>query len=176
MTCIVAVSDGNKVYMAGDSCAVDDSTITSRQNPKVFINNGIAIGYCQSFRMGQIIQYIFVPPTIHKNIDLMEYMVTSFVPALKDCLDENDFPAHDDDKENWSVIVGIENKLFYIESDWQVGFDNNQYYAIGSGSPYALGAMYASMSKNPIEKLTIGLEAAMEFSPFVRTPFHFINT
>jgi ATP-dependent protease HslVU (ClpYQ) peptidase subunit len=177
MTCVVAATDGHTVIIGGDSCAVDNSTISARVHPKVFRKGELAIGYCQSFRLGQILEYIFSPPPVPrtKDANMMEYMVKSFVPAMKKCLEENWYPYHDDEKEDWSIIVGVKGKIFYVESDYHVGHDINNYFAIGSGGDYALGAMYAVKDQDPRVMVRVGLEAAVEFSPFVKRPFNYVT-
>lgn len=170
MTCVVAVTDGKKVCMAGDSGAVDESSITISAVPKVFTKGEFIIGYCHSFRLGQIIQHIFTPPALPANKTitddaLISYMVKKFVPDLKRCLDENNFPYHDDEKNDWELLVGVRGRIFNVQDDWQVGIDILPYAAIGSGSPYALGALFIN------QDITAALDAASRFSPFVCPPY-----
>ena len=62
MTCIVGVVDNGKVYMGGDSAGVGGLCIETRKQPKVFRNGDFLIGYTDSFRMGQLLQYKMSPP------------------------------------------------------------------------------------------------------------------
>jgi hypothetical protein len=179
MTCIVAATNGTKVFMAADSCAVDETSISSRKTPKIFIKGSFLLGYCQSFRLGQIAQYAFDPPalpTIKLTDDVLTgYMVKNFVPALKKCLEENNFPYHDDDKDDWEIIIGIKGRIFVVENDWQVGLDIHNYWASGAGAHIALGALFACEDMEPNARLMVALNAAKEFSPFVREPFNFLS-
>lgn len=177
MTCVVAVTDGLKVKMGSDSAAANDDVISQRVCPKVFVRGEFGIGYCYSFRLGQIIEYFFEPPKIDKDVDLMRYMVTKFVPALKVALEENDYPYHEDEKDRWMVLVGIRGKIFCIESDFQVGLDAEEVAAIGAGAELALGAMFVSLELDYelLEIAELGLTAAAKFSPFVIEPFLYIE-
>ncbi len=73
MTCIVAIIDGNKVFMGGDAAASDDKTgiIFQRVDPKVFKVGQFGIGFIDSFRMGQILQYNWTPPYLLLDFDLI---------------------------------------------------------------------------------------------------------
>lgn len=178
MTCVVAIVDkSQKILMGSDSSAVDETTHTPHISPKVFVKGEgeFGIGYCHSFRLGQIIEFWFTPPPIpdgEKN--LMRYMVMDFIPELKTVLADQDYPNHEDEKTEWSLLVGVRGHIFTIESDWHVGFDDIPYAAIGAGSAYALGAIHAAEgdSKWSLQK---ALEAAELFSPYVLGPFNFIE-
>ena len=76
MTCIVALSVGNKVFLGGDSAASDEKSglILQTTDPKVFKVGQFGIGFVDSFRMGQILQYNWTPPIYKptagfKNLD-----------------------------------------------------------------------------------------------------------
>ena len=104
----------------------------------------------------------------------MEYFVKHFVPALKDALEENNYPSSDDEKSGWKLLIGIRGRIFTIEDDYHVGQDFINYSSIGSGSPYALGALYASSkAKDPQKILTDALKAAELFTTSVCGPFIF---
>ena len=179
MTCVVAVVGGDgKIVLGADSAASDNDIITSHINPKVFVKGEFGIGYCHSFRLGQVIEYWFVPPDLPEKTDyedLMRYMVTAFIPALRSALEENNYPTHDDEKTDWSMIVGVRGNVFVVESDWHVGHDDLHFAAIGAGAPYALGAMWCDVFANPFQKAKDGLLCAIEFSPYVIGPLNFIE-
>lgn len=178
MTCVVAIVDKTKrVVLGADSSAVDELIHTEHLDSKVFKKGEFGIGYCHSFRMGQIIEFWFEPPPIpddEKN--LMRYMVMEFVPELKKVLEDNDYPTHDDEKTDWSLIVAVAGQIFTIESDWHVGYDNVPYAAIGAGASYALGSMYSASIDEDIDRTAYNaLLAAQKFCPYVIGPFNFIE-
>lgn len=177
MTCVVALVDQNgKIAMGSDSSAVDETIITPHLDPKVFIKGEFGIGYCHSFRLGQILEFYFDPPEIPEGEDnLMRYMVTQFIPHLRETLIENDYPHHDDEKTEWSLIVGVRGHLFTIESDWHVGYDDMTFAAIGAGSPYAIGAMASIKAGSPGYIAFQALKVAEKFCPYVIGPFHIID-
>ena len=64
MTCVIGIVDNGKVWMGGDSAAIDseEETITLRKDPKVFRNEDFLIGFAGTYRLGQLIQYMFNCP------------------------------------------------------------------------------------------------------------------
>jgi ATP-dependent protease HslVU (ClpYQ) peptidase subunit len=168
MTCIVALEDQGTIYMGADSAAIEGDAISLRTAPKIFKTGKFLIGYCNSFRYGQIIQHYFKPPPIQDK-DILKYMITKFVPELQRILENNGYEEKDS-----SIIIGYDGNIFYVESDWQVGQDMTNYHAIGSGSPYALGSLY-STSGEPLRRIEQALEAAEKFSTTVRSPFNYLS-
>lgn len=180
MTCVVACVRDGKVYMGSDSAAASDTEISTQIRPKVFSNGDFLIGYCHSFRLGQIVEYHFKPPKIISDSDehdfLIKFMVKHFIPALRACLTENCYPSLLDEANGWSLIVGVRGNIFIIEDDFNVSSYDRDYHAIGSGSPYALGALEALSTDedmHPLDYLNLALMAAEKHSPSVASPFHF---
>jgi ATP-dependent protease HslVU (ClpYQ) peptidase subunit len=168
MTCIVALEDQGTVYMGADSAATEDDAISLRVNPKIFKIGKFLIGYCNSFRYGQIIEHYFKPPAQQEK-DVMKYMITKFVPELKKVLENNQYEEKDS-----SLIIGYDGKIFYIESDWQVGHDTTNYHAIGAGAPYAFGSLYSTEGE-PFLRIEKALRSAESFCTNVSSPFHYLS-
>lgn len=179
MTCVVGViTENGRVIMGADSSATDELIHTAHIESKVFVKGEFGIGYCHSFRLGQIIEFWFDPPPIPDDEEyLIRYMVSTFVPELKSVCEDNDYPNHDDEKVDWSIMVGVRGQLFTIESDWHVGHDSIPYASIGAGSSYALGSFYSTSLtySNKHAAARIALEAAEKFCPYVIQPFNFIE-
>jgi len=178
MTCVVGVVDSSgNIFMAADSSAADNNIVTRHTLPKVFRLYDFAIGYCHSFRLGQLIEHGFEPPPLGEDLSkeqMVEYMVTEFIPELRSQLESHGYPSNDDEKDNWSLLIGVRGHLFTIESDFHLGYDETPYAAVGAGTEYALGAMHSSLRKGR-DLAMDGLKAAEYFCPYVAMPFHFIE-
>lgn len=178
MTCIVGVVDSSgNVFMGADSSAVDSNIVTRHAMPKVFRVSNFVIGYCHSFRLGQLIEHIFEPPPFDKDVNksqMINYMITEFIPELRCQLESHGYPSNDDERDNWSLLVGVNGYLFTIESDFHLGHDETSYASIGAGTEYALGAMHVSM-KTGKDLALDGLRAAEYFCPYVTMPFNFVE-
>lgn len=178
MTAIAAIASGGKVWIGGDAAGVGGLSISVRSDPKVFINGEFIIGYTTSFRMGQLLQYEFSPPTPYENESGMAYMVKRFVPAIQRCFHDGGWEIRDDgQRRGGTFIVGWRGRLYEIESDYQVAQVAQPYIACGCGFDLALGALFATerTAISPEDRIKLALEAAQQFSAGVRGPFTVVS-
>ena len=180
MTCIAAVVFGGAVHMMGDSAGVAGLDLSLRKDNKVFRVGDVVMGFTSSFRMGQLLQYNLSVPKHHPDMDLFTYMVTEFIPAVRNCLKSGGYTRIDNNEERGGCfLVGIEGRLFQIESDFQVGESHYAFDAVGCGAPYALGALailIEDKGRTPENILNRALLQAERFSAGVRRPFHYEQT
>lgn len=175
MTCIVGLVEGNKVWMAGDSVASDGNIEVVRKDVKIFKKSGVIIGCTGSYRMMQILQYHLKVPSYKGSNDLMKYMVTKFIPAIKkEFLDHN----YGDEEKGGTFLIGIKNRLFAIYNDFQVEEVESGINSVGCGSDFALGSLYSTVDfdLSPKERLVLALEVSSELSPGVGGPFIIYHT
>lgn len=187
MTCIVALSVGNKVYLGGDSAASDEKTglVLQVTDPKVFKVGQYGIGFVESFRMGQILQYSWTPPIYKptagfKNLD--KFMRTKFVESIKEAFQENGFGKFgqntEDGDEGGIIIIAVQNtgRIFTMDVDYHVSELSTSYYAEGSGQQIALGSLSSTSSiKTPRKRVRMALESASKFIMSVKPPFTIIE-
>lgn len=179
VTCIVGLEHNNTVYIGGDSAGVEaySLAICGRADEKVFINDTgeFIMGFCGSFRIGQLLRYALTVPEQSQRKDDMAYMVTDFIDAVRamqkdkgSMKKENELEEHDA-----AFLVGYRGKLYVVESDFQVGRPIENYAAVGCGAPIALGAMFATRNSNlsPENRIELALSAAAEYNAGVRAPF-----
>lgn len=183
MTCIVGLEHEGTIYIGGDSAGVESWSlaICGRADEKVFINDSgeFVMGFCGSFRIGQLLRYALTPPDQPSKKEDMAYMVTDFVDAVRAMQKEKGALTKENEVEehNASFLVGYNGKLYVIESDFQVGRPIEGYASVGCGAQIALGAMYATRNSAmaPEERITLALQAATEYSAGVRPPFHIVK-
>lgn len=177
MTCIVGIKNKGKVYIGGDSAGVNSRyDIAARLDPKVFLVDDMAIGYCGSFRMGQLLRYID-PPKHKKGVDDFQYMVTQFVPLIRKTFTDGGYNKKDKEQDEGGLfLIGYRGHLYSIESDYQVAENVDAYDAIGCAYGYALGSLYHTTDLSPEERINKALEAAEHFSAGVISPYLIVNT
>jgi ATP-dependent protease HslVU (ClpYQ) peptidase subunit len=175
MTCIVGVVTKDSVYIGGDSLGVSEYDVTVRKDEKVFKRGEFLIGFTSSYRMGQLLRYALNVPPQHPDKDVYEYMVTTFIDAVRDCLKDGGWAKKSEEQERTGIfLVAYKGRLFKIDGDYQVGENIKPYDATGCGEQYALGALHALGGKviaEPKAAIHKALEAAAEFSAGVRGPF-----
>ena len=181
MTCIIGCIDKkfNRVVMGADSASSDGSSIFIRKDPKIFKNKDFIIGATSSYRMIQLLRFSFIPPAMGDK-DIYEYMVTDFVTELRKCFSENGVLWKDGDGQEYGgvFLVGYEDRLFKIDSYFQVAENVDGIAACGCGANFALGAMLAIKdNKATVEKkIERALEVSEHFSVGVQRPFIILNT
>ena len=193
MTVIVALTDGQTCWVGGDSAGVNGGLhMRVRADPKVFTLTGTdrrkyAIGFTDSWRMGQLLRYGFIPPGRTSGYGLHEYMCTTFMDAVRDRFKTAGWARKDEERElGGNFIVGTGGRLFEIFSDYQVGETRLPYMATGCGEYYALGSLHATSSSvaglwnkgegvPPVNRLQLAMQAAAQFSAGVREPFTIVS-
>lgn len=181
MTCIIGLVENGKIYMGGDSAGVDDyMRIHIRKDPKVFIKEDFIMGFTTSFRMGQILQHVFVPPTYEEEKDVFGYMCRDFVSSLIDTFKGSGYAVVKDNQVHGGCfLVGFKGRLFTIESDFQVAELIDKYTSVGCGMEFAAGAVRATYDidkdMDPVKRILTGLNAAQAFSAGVREPFSILS-
>lgn len=174
MTCIVGFIDkkSSKVVMGADSAGVAGLDITLRKDEKVFKNGDFVIGCTSSFRMIQLLRFSFKPPRVYDK-EIYEYMCTDFINGVRKCFEEGGYlqKFKDGDEKGGTFLVAYKDRLFKIDSDFQVAEASQGYDACGCGETYALGSIY-NTSKSNAETIVIdALRCAENFSGGVRSPF-----
>lgn len=183
MTCIVGLVHNGITYIGGDSLGSNGYSKTVRLDKKVFklkdTENAI-LGYTSSFRMGQLLMYAkgLIDSRDEPNID-HEYLVTKFIPNVIRLFEDGGYNRNNSgEKTGGHFLLGYKDKLYKIESDYQVGESINQYDACGSGEEFALGSLHSTqdLGLKPEDRIHYALLAASEFSIGVQAPFYILNT
>lgn len=181
MTCIIGyVNKRNKnVIIAGDSAGSNGTNLVVRKDRKIFMKGDFAIGCTTSFRMIQLLMYKLEVPPIGTT-PIHEYMCTDFVDAIRKCFKDGGFLQKDKDQSEMGgvFLVGYEDRLFKIESDFQVSEGTLDFDAVGCGDNFALGALYALQDIDipVLDKIKHAMHAAENLGVGIKSPFYFIET
>ena len=187
MTCIAAFVEEGRVWMGGDSAGVSgEGEITPRADEKVFFNGEYLVGFAGSFRLGQVLRYVFEPPPVPEGCyDIERFMVRDFVDTLRECLKRAGVAQKDDGAEAASIgsgfLVAYRENLWRCDHDYQLGRSRAGMFAIGLGYQLALGSMYALNHSgvsafSPKERIERALFITERFSGAVRAPFTILHT
>jgi len=195
MTCIVGLEKSGTVWMGGDSAGTAGNMHQRvRGDKKVFIKGEFIIGFCGSFRMGQLLQYSLVLPEQPEGKGDFEFLVTDFIDALKVCLKPKPGEEKqeqqltitdllkrghraDEDDLSPSFLFGYRGHLYGVQGDYQITKPEEGFDAMGSGADIAVGAMHASVKtwQNPRKRLTQALDASAKNNAAVRPPFTILS-
>jgi ATP-dependent protease HslVU (ClpYQ) peptidase subunit len=173
MTCIVALRHEDKVYMAGDRGASDDGVILSLESPKVWRVGPYLIGYAGSMD-GERIRHNF-KPTAPNIKDTDKFMQTRFIKELREFY--NEFWIDTSKDGDLSLIIAIRGEIYeHSSGDMSLSRYSVPYVAIGSGSEYAYGVLYATdKQKNARNRVMSAVSAAIKFSPSCMGPVDILS-
>ena len=181
MTCIVGMEEGGKVYMGGDSAAVNQETLDEFiiTEPKIFKVGSLLFGCTTSFRMIQLLKYELVLAEHPEGMDDMEYLVRAVGKEIRLLFQDEGFSTIKDNEERGGeFLIGYRGKLYTMNYDFSIQHYAHGFHAVGCGAPFALGALDSLQNwvdETPMQKLYSALVTAETFSAGVKQPFHFLE-
>ena len=147
MTTIIA-----RQYEWGCEIGSDMQTTNSDYRPyngaglvKQVERGGLIVACSGDAAICDLLMYGWKLPPLPKRTptDLHPFMVTKAVPSIRDAIHVAGFKRG---KYEFSALLGIRGQVFHIETDGSILTHQEGIYGIGSGSPYAVGALYAGAS------------------------------
>ena len=130
---------------------------------KVVLRNEYLIAAAGSGGACDYITHAWRPPAFRGDSEY-EFFVAYLSPHLQKALSLNDFlPLKDDD--GLQILVAVNGYVFQIESDGTVLHSDSGFYGIGTGAPYALGAIEAGAETSE------ALEIASMYDIYTGPPF-----
>lgn len=178
MTTIVGVQYKDKAVLVADSRVTDDSgrIYTHPQMRKITERNGYLIAGAGEVGPCDIANHLWTPPriTAKDKTDVYHFMITKVMPSLRKCLIDNGYnfeEPHDRSKDGlrFQLLIAVAGEIFDISDDLSVCMSDDGIYGIGSGSPYALGALHAGAK--PLK----AMEIAAKLTAFTAAPFDVVE-
>jgi ATP-dependent protease HslVU (ClpYQ) peptidase subunit len=175
MTCVIGLHTDDGIWIGADSAgSTEYGARTLRADLKVHQNGEMLMGFCGSYRLGQILKFMKISAQ-PEGMDDFEYMVTMFVEDCREALKRGGVTWIEKNTEELagSFMVGYRNGLYEIGSDFQVGISTKDYVCIGSGEEYAYGAMaiLKDTEPDPVKQIKTALKVAADHNAFVAAPF-----
>lgn len=176
----------SRISSFDESGGVYQITTLAAGTSKIASNGKYLLGAAGDVRAINILHHAFVPPpppATYKGRKLDAFITKHFIPSLRECLELQGYATPDkDDKthiaeQGSTIIAGIHGTIYVIESDYGWTSDNAGIYAIGTGAPYALGALQVltnGRKLSPTQARTAiakALAVSAKFDPHSGTPF-----
>lgn len=183
MTTIIGVEHKGKVFMGADSQGTVGWSRIMITAPKIIRFPALLIGVAGDLRTLNLLQYHFSPPDPHIDMTDDEYIIVRLVTDIRECLKKNGWLKIENSKESGdynTFLIGYHGKLYRIGSDFDVLRSQASICSVGSGSEYALGAMYALrahhkgvFSESQIKShIQTALQVSAQLSIGVSEPFY----
>jgi len=171
VTVCVAVAAGGRVLMGADSAVTGaDGSQATLRDPKVFRSGSFVVAAAGSGDWWHLIRYRVRWPRLRAQ-DSEEAVRVQLVDALslacQDC---------DVEPESGETLLGIHGRIYILEGELVPVRLTTCYAAIGSGSAWALGALYATAQVPPRERVALALAAAAAHCATVRRPWRWASS
>lgn len=181
MTCVVGYKYDGKVWLAGDQRGGSIYFCEDHKSlSKVFEVKDFIIGYTDSFRMGQILQYSWSPPVKQEGQDDDSYIYRDIVNSLSAVFDSCEFGSKEGvEKRAGKFLLGWKGRLFTVQSNLSI-LEHDDFTACGCGENFARGAMHVMSTlteiwKQPEDFLENAILAAARYSPGVGNTVTFVK-
>lgn len=186
MSVVVAIKEGKKVYMGADSQSTRGNTRITLRNPnnfkiwKVVDSNNCLMASVGNARDANVVRLI--PGIVDdydefaKRVDykfVVKYIVPNLVRELKKAgflKDENYIELISS-----AFLFAYRDKLFLIDRDLCV-LEINDYVAIGSGSPEAIGSLLSTEGDDPKTRIIKAIKASATNDIYVDYPIVLTDT
>lgn len=182
MTCIVAITDGQRTIMGADSAvsSTDNPELNVVATSKVWKQGEFLVGLSGTYRAGQIArwQMDWPEPPSDPGADLDQFMVREVVTTLRQTLLDAGFVQSTEPTRVAQFMIALRGRIFTLGGDYSCASLEHPWIAIGAGRHNAYGALHAlSDLELPLEdKVRRALAAAQAHTNNVREPFHLIST
>jgi len=175
MTTIVGVQYEDKCVIVADNQVTDEQgrRFTHPDMKKIAERGAFLIAGSGEVSPCDIVQHFWNPPkpTAADKKDLYHFVITKAMPSMRKCLVENGYDFNEgkgdgkeDGEQRFHFIIAVGGELFDVGDDLSVCRSDENWYAVGSGAQFALGALY--MGAHPEE----AVEAAIKFSVYSSGP------
>ncbi len=163
MTCIVALRQGNSVFIGGDAASVGGLSRDVVTTLKVFEKDGLVLGSSGSWRDIQVLKYRCDFPKFFPGSDPDEYIFNVALDVIRPALREAGSVSVKDGIETVesNTIVNFQGRIYVIYGNFAVLTAAVPYAAVGSGTDLAMGAFFATQDMpSAQDRVRIALEAS----------------
>ena len=175
MTTIVGVQYEDKCVIVADNQVTDEQgrRFNHPDMKKIAERGAFLIAGSGEVSPCDIVQHFWNPPklTAADKKDIYHFVITKAMPSMRKCLTENGYDFNEgkgegkeDTEQRFHFLLAVGGELFDVGDDLSVCRTADNWYAVGSGAEYALGALY--MGARPEE----AVEAAIKFSVYSSGP------
>jgi len=173
MTTIIGIQHDGSCTLIADNRVTDDSgrIYTHPEMEKLTEVGPFIIGGSGEVSPCDIAQHLWKPPSLtaadRKNV--YHFMISKAMPSLRESLKANGYnfdESHDKDSgARFQFLIACNGEIFDVDQDLAVMKSSDGIYGVGSGSPYAIGALHAGAK--PMK----AMEIAAKLTAFTSGPY-----
>ncbi len=181
MTLVIAEKEAGRVIMGADSAAGNREEIHTVPDLEKIVQRGPYLaGHCGNGRVGQVVNLLVEWPEPPRPGELLPFLAREVVPEIRRAVQEAGAAQEGGGilGDKTVLLVGLHGQLFVIARDLNV-VSSLGTACIGAGRHHGYGAMHALKAAGiePAQKrIEMALQAAADYSLYVRPPFHILET
>jgi ATP-dependent protease HslVU (ClpYQ) peptidase subunit len=146
MTTIIGIQAKQSCLLVADSRITDDSgrTYSHPTMTKITKRGKFLIAGAGTTQPCDIVQHIWKPPALTPASykDLYHFMIAEVVPNIRHCLTVNGYtPDKESEEPDFIFLIAVGGTIFELDDTLSVFLRDDGIYGIGSGAPYAVGAL-----------------------------------
>jgi ATP-dependent protease HslVU (ClpYQ) peptidase subunit len=173
MTTIVGIQYADKCMVMCDSQVTDGGgrNFNHPSMVKVSKRGQYLIAGAGEVMPCDVAQHIWQPPKpkAEQLKNTYHFMIAEVMPSLRRCLNDNGYNFNEETDNSseyrFAFLIALNGQLFDISDDLSVTMRSDGYYGVGSGSKYAIGALYAGATPRQ------ALEIAAKNDVYTSAPF-----
>ena len=155
MTTIIGIEDINGCLLLADSQTTNgDRPYFDSSLAKIIQRGDYLLAVAGSGRAADIINWRWKTPSVEHTANLYEFMITHVVPSMRASLTANGYPTSNEE-DVFVVLIAVHGRIFEIETDGTVLVRQDGVYGIGTGAPYALGAIAAGATPDEAMQIAV---------------------
>lgn len=165
MTCIAALVENGKVYMAADSQCTTGDVVGMLSEGKIIKKDDILMGVCGKASIINGIRYDLYLPARHID-DTDNHYIFKVGKAIDSLFEIENKYRQDAKDANAGIIIGYKGKIYeYSGGGGCILAYSNDFLCDGSGWKHAQGSLFTTQKMNlsPKERLRLALESAIHF-------------
>jgi ATP-dependent protease HslVU (ClpYQ) peptidase subunit len=192
MTTVIGIQGDGYCLLAADTriTATDSAGIAYQimslkaETSKIAVNGKYLIGTAGDLRAINLLTHTLNPPICPPNLKgkkLDEFITNKLIPAIKQMFEQNGYTTNETNtptkaEHDSELLIAVNQTLYHIDGDYSWFTDQTGIYTLGTGSPYALGALHNMPTpKNPAQAKTQAIKAlttASRYDPNTGSPYH----
>ena len=192
MTTVIGIQGDGYCLLAADTRITTTDTngnpyqinTLKAETSKIAVNGKYLIGTAGDLRAINLLTHTLNPPVCPPNLKgkkLDEFITNKLIPTIKEMFEKNGYTTNETAtptkaEHDSELLIAVNQTLYHIDGDYSWFTDQTGIYTIGTGAPYALGALHNMPTpKNPAQAKKHALKAlatASRYDPNTGNPYH----
>lgn len=158
MTTIAGAVAGGKVFLAADQQNNDVNGYASLDGNKIFRKGYLLLGIAGDYKAANTLPWLPTGKFKYES-EPRKFMTMTFPRLVREFAEQHEFVF-----DPFEALVGTKGMLFHYSSDDESVAPMGQFYAIGSGGPFALGSLATSeRSVSVTNRLRLSVEIGIRY-------------